>query len=100
MLNAVEEHVFLQIQDVVDDTGEKNVNEAEADEDKEAGEELGGRGKRGNIAVTDGAHGDNTEVESVDKRVGVDSGEVMAIEIVNEDAEGEIKDEQDCSLPD
>lgn len=99
-LHSGEDHVLLQVEDVVDDSAEENVDEAEADEDEEAGEELRRRSLGGDVAVADGAHGDDAEVEGVDDGVGLHAGEVVGVEGVDEDAGGEVDEEQEEGLLD
>ncbi|GMN52195.1 hypothetical protein TIFTF001_021342 [Ficus carica] len=99
-LHSGEDHVLLQVEDIVDDTAEENVNEAEADEDEEAGEELGGGSLGSDVTVADGAHGDDAEVKGVDDGEGLGAGEVVGVEGVDEDAEGEVDEEKEEGLLD
>ena len=99
-LDGAEQELFLEVKQEGDHGGEENVDEAESHEHEGHGEEFGGGGVRGDVAVADGAHGDNTEVERVDKGVRLSGGEVRAVEDVDEHAEGEVEDEEDHGLPD
>lgn len=99
-LDGGEEELLLDVEDVGDDAAEEDVDEAEADEDEEDGEELGGRGGGGDVAVADGAHGDDAEVERVDDGVGLGGGKLVAVEVVDDHAEGEVEEEEEEGLPD
>lgn len=97
-MHSVQDHVLLQVEDVIDDSAEENVDEAEADEDEEAGEELCRWRSGSDVSVADGAHGDDAEVEGVDEGVGLDAGEVVGVEGIDEDTQGEVDEEKDEGL--
>lgn len=82
-LDSGEDHALLEIKNVVDDTAEEDVEEAETEQDEDDGEDLGPGSQRGDVSVADRAHGDDAEVERVDYGVGFDSRVVVSVEGVD-----------------
>lgn len=95
-----EEEGLLKVEHVGHHSGEEDINESEADDDEGNGEDFGGGGGGGDVAVANGAHGNDAEVESVDDWVSLSGGEVVSVKSVDGHTEGEVDDEEEEGLGD
>lgn len=99
-LDSAEEKILLKVEDIADHSAENDVDEAESNEDKEDGKNLGGGSGGGDVTISDCAHGDDAEVEGIDDRVSLDGGEILAVEGIYKNTEGEVDGKEDDSLAD
>ncbi len=79
-----EEKMLLLVQHVCHHATHQGINESESHEHKSAGEELGEGSRRNDVTVSDGAHCDYTEVESIHEGVRLQSREFLVFPSVDQ----------------
>lgn len=98
-MQRAEEERLLLLDEVVGGLAEEGADDGDAGEDEGAGEELGGVAGGDEVAVADGGHGDDAEVEGVEGAGGAGAGHVVHGEVEGDGAEEEVRGEEEADEP-